>query len=210
MNEVNESVLNLDFIKSNKNKEKKSEALMKISKRPPVDLTQKNISNPNKKKIEYKQTINPTKILFRNFLNNPVLLNKTETEKKLEKKISSLLNANTNNSINNKANKINLKSNNSNDFQGSRNNKNIKTSIGNYLNNKLDKLNLNNPNIMKHSFDLSIPNNSTMNSTKSKTSSNKISRSINSTPVNSFNVKNVNFFNLKFNYLEEIIQHISY
>lgn len=191
--EADKSVLNL--IKSTTNKEKKSEALIKISKRPPTPLTNNIIPYSDKNKISNKPLNNnqATKISNKDFFNKANLLNKTETEKKLEKKISLLLSANTNNYVNNKINKLNSKPNNIIDNQQIGNKKAINTPIGNYLNSNIYRLNLNNPKIIKNSFDLSIPNNSTTNSTKSKTNSNKFSKSINSTPNNSSNGKNVIF-----------------
>ena len=183
------SALDIDLIRSTTNKEKKSEALIKISKRPPSALTNNNILNPNNNK-NYIKLINnqqQAKITDKNYFNDPSLLDKTETEKKLEKKISLLISANTNNYIKSKLNKINLKLHNSNDLHGLASKKATQTSMGNNTN----RLNLNNPKIVKDSFDLSLRNNSSNNSTKSKTNSNNFSKSINSTQVNSSNGKNV-------------------
>lgn len=190
------------------NKEKKSEALKKICKRPPTALTQNSIpklSSKNYNPIKVTSNNQASKTI-NNFLNNPVL-KKSDVEKKIEKKISLLSNSNTNNNINNKKNKINAKS----SSQELSDKKEILNPIKNFINSKLNNLNLNNPRIIKKSFDLSIPSNSTINSTKSKTNSNKFSKSINSTPVNGFNGNNVIFFYiLLFTNLETIIKHILY
>ncbi len=203
MDEADKNVLNLNSITSTRNKEKKSEALLKISKRPPSAASiNHNISVPNKNKNMNKNINNQqaNKISDKNFFKNQNLPNKTETEKKLEKKISLLLSANTNNYTNSKLNKVSLKPNNSNGYQELASKKAIQNqtpSIGN----NTTRLNLNNPRIVKNSFDLSIPSTCSINSSKSKTNSNRFLRSTNNTPVNTTDGKNVIYYlfiNIKF------------
>lgn len=97
-------------------------------------------------------------------------------EKILEKK-NTLIGAYTNNYIKNSTKNFNEK-------EENKHNKKP-TSLylmGNSLSNQLKKININNPKLIKNSFDLSIPNN-TLNSTRNK-SNIKFARTRNNTPQN--------------------------
>jgi hypothetical protein len=193
---------------------KKSEALKKISKRPPSSnsnfntnnmnlldyssknfiVTEYNMNVPNNKSNNIYHLIQKNK--NKNYINIPKRLqNSNEVDKKIEKKISFLK------TYNNNSSNINKNNNNYKDINDDRpQNRVINYENGDIsITNQIRKLNINNPKIVKNSFDLSIPNLSTKSkNNNSYSNNNKFIRPRNSTPQNDGNNVIINNHYLNF------------